>query len=87
MNPVINNIDAFESQVCTLLEEIGTPKIRQRLAGKDRRTSEVELGRLARVLAVLASGSRYEDSNYAIQVTVSRDYSMYRSSYVKTRPN
>lgn len=74
VNPVIHDLDAFESQVCTFLEEIGTPKLRSRLTGKDRRVAEVELGRLARLLAVLAAGSRYEDSDCATQVAISREY-------------
>lgn len=73
LSPVTRNFDAIESQVCIFLEELGTPQIRQRLGGTGT-NAEVELNRLARLLAVLAAGSRVDDSDAAIQRMVAQDY-------------
>ena len=73
MSPVNRNLDAIESQACMLLEELGTPLIRQRLCNNTT-GSEAELTRLARLLAVLAAGSRVEDVDPAVQRMVAQDY-------------
>ena len=71
MSPVTRNFETIESQVCILLEELGTPQIRQRFSGTN---AEIEVTRLARTLAILASGSRVEDSDAQTQRTIAREY-------------
>ncbi|KAL9059716.1 MAG: hypothetical protein Q9162_001017 [Coniocarpon cinnabarinum] len=73
INPVTLDCDVFESQACVLLTEMETPQIRDRF-GETNPGAELELTRLARLLAVLATGSRVEDSDPVLQANVAQDY-------------
>ena len=73
INPVTTDCDVFESQACMLLTEMDTPQIRDRLCDSNP-NAEIELTRLARLLAVLATGARIEDSDPQAQAAIAQDY-------------
>ena len=56
-----------------LLTEMDTPQIRERLSEANPHV-ELELTRLARLLAVLATGSRIEDSEPQLQAAIAQGY-------------
>ncbi|KAK9342733.1 fungal-specific transcription factor domain-containing protein [Lipomyces starkeyi] len=73
-NPILVDIDRFESDLCTHLDEYATGMLKHRQKMTEPLAIERWAGQISLVLATLASGAQYSDLNLVDRASISQDF-------------
>ncbi|KAF7597181.1 hypothetical protein BBP40_009521 [Aspergillus hancockii] len=73
-NPILADIDGFESAICTFLGSYASGELTDRNKISDRWSSNNSIGHISLILATLASGAHFSDLDNPQRSEVSQDF-------------
>lgn len=76
-NPILSDIDRFESDLCTYLNAHAAGEFRDSEKITDRWTKEKSIGHVSLILATLAAGAHYSDIGRTQRLELSIDFGMF----------
>jgi hypothetical protein len=75
-NPILVDIDGFESAICTFLGSYASGELSDRIKISDRWSSDYSIGHISLILATLASGAHFSDLENPQRSDVCQDFGM-----------
>lgn len=84
-NPILADLDRFESDLCTYLGAHATGELRDPDRVSDRWATDKSIGHVSLLLATLAAGAHYSDIDYPQRLEISTDFG--RSNLVVEEPS
>ncbi|KAJ5588001.1 uncharacterized protein N7459_003766 [Penicillium hispanicum] len=79
-NPILNDMDRFESDLCTYLNAHATSHLWDPEKVSDRWATDKSIGHISLLLATLAAGAHYSDIEYPQRLEYSLDFGMAKAS-------
>ncbi|KAI3109467.1 transcriptional regulator family: Fungal Specific TF [Penicillium roqueforti] len=73
-NPILADIDRFESDLCTYLNAHASGEVRDPEKITDRWATDKSIGHISLLLATLAAGAHYSDTEYPERFELSTDF-------------
>ena len=73
-NPILADMDRFESDMCTYLNAHSAGELRREDKIVDRWASDKSIGHISLLLATLAAGAHYSDIDYPQRLELATDF-------------